>query len=85
MAALSAAAEAINAAISDVRPWLDGRTWNGRAADAWTGGWQTQFRRLQSMLAALPDAESRVIQKVTRDAEQMVQRAARAQAGAARR
>ena len=38
MPTLSAAADAINTAIDNARPWLDGRTWDGPAAKAWTGG-----------------------------------------------
>lgn len=85
MATLSAAAEAISTAISNARQWMNGQTWNGPAADAWMADWEAQFRDLQSLLGALPAAESRVIQNVTSDAEQMVRQAAQAQAQAARR
>jgi hypothetical protein len=80
MSTLNAAAEAINTAINNARSWLDGRTWSGHAADTWTGGWEVQFRALQSLLAALPTAETQVITEVTHNAEQMVRQAAQNQA-----
>lgn len=85
MATVNAAADAINTAINNVRRWLDGKTWTGDAADAWMGDWNAQFGRLQSLLRQLPATEGRVVAKVTRDSEQMVRRAAQAQARAAQR
>lgn len=78
MATLGAAADAINTAINTARQWLDGRTWDGHAADAWTGDWKAQFGRLQSLLGQLPAAEAQVVKKVTSDAEQMLRREAKA-------
>lgn len=61
MATVQAAAEAISAAISKVKPWLNGDTWTGSAATAWEGEWNSFYATVTRCLNELPNAEASVI------------------------
>jgi uncharacterized protein YukE len=64
MSGVESAAEAIQAAINDVRPLLTSGTWQGPAATAWIGQWQGLYSAVQSCLASLPAAEAQVVSQV---------------------
>ena len=58
---VQAAADAISAAIRGVKPWLTPETWEGNAATAWAGEWESFYHAVQSCLNDLPFAESAIV------------------------
>jgi uncharacterized protein YukE len=64
MNTVQAAADAISAAIGQVKPWLTAETWEGAAATAWVGEWTSFYQGVQSCLANLPSAEADVVATV---------------------
>ena len=85
MATVQAAADAINAAIRKVQPWLGGDTWTGPAATAWEGDWDSFYASVLSCLNSLPSAEASVIAGVLHQAEQLQQQIAKSEAAASAR
>ncbi|MGA8462062.1 MAG: hypothetical protein WB800_42195 [Streptosporangiaceae bacterium] len=61
---VQAAADAISAAIRGVKPWLTPETWEGNAATAWAGEWESFYHAVQSCLNDLPSAESAIVSAV---------------------
>lgn len=64
MARVQSAAQAIQQAISSVQPLLTSATWQGPAATAWIGQWQSFYKAVQSCLDSLPAAETQVVSQV---------------------
>jgi uncharacterized protein YukE len=64
MSTVQAAADAISAAIGQVKPWLTAETWEGAAASAWVGEWTSFYQGVQSCLSSLPAAEADVVSAV---------------------
>jgi uncharacterized protein YukE len=58
------AAHAISTAIGNVKPWLTPETWEGKAAAAWAGEWESFYRVVQNCLNDLPAAESDIVSAV---------------------
>ena len=58
------AADAISTAIGGVKPWLTPETWEGNAATAWVGEWESFYHTVQSCLNDLPYAESGIVSAV---------------------
>ena len=71
MARVQAAAQAIQQAIGSVQPLLTSDTWEGPAATAWIGQWQSFYKAVQSCLDSLPAAESEVVSQVRASMELM--------------
>jgi uncharacterized protein YukE len=69
MARVESAAGAIQAAIGKVQPLLTSGTWQGPAATAWIGNWQSLYKSVQSCLNGLPAAEAQVVSQVRTDME----------------
>ena len=64
MNTVQSAADAISAAIANVKPWLTPETWDGDAATAWVGQWTSFYQGVQNCLNNLPYAESDVVSAV---------------------
>jgi uncharacterized protein YukE len=77
MARVQAAADAISAAIKKVQPLLNSGTWQGPAATAWTGEWNSLYAAVASCLNGLPAAEANVVAQVRTQMEKMIQQHAR--------
>jgi uncharacterized protein YukE len=71
MARVQSAAQAIQAAISNVQPLLTSGTWQGPAATAWIGQWQGFYKSVQSCLDSLPVAEAEVVSQVRASMEKL--------------
>jgi hypothetical protein len=71
MSGVESAARAIQAAISNVQPWLTSDTWQSGEATAWIGDWQSFYKAVQSCLGSLPAAEAQVVAQVRTDMEKM--------------
>jgi uncharacterized protein YukE len=64
MNTVQSAADAVSAAISNVKPWLTSETWEGDAATAWVGEWTSFYQGVQNCLNNLPSAESDIVSAV---------------------
>jgi hypothetical protein len=64
MNTVQAAADAISTAIGSVKPWLTPETWEGNAATAWVGEWESFYHIVQNCLNDLPSAESDIVSAV---------------------
>ncbi|HEY2507348.1 MAG TPA: hypothetical protein VGI58_12595 [Streptosporangiaceae bacterium] len=58
------AVDAISAAIKKVQPLLNSGTWQGPAATAWIGDWNSFYSGVMRLLATMPGAEASVISGV---------------------
>jgi hypothetical protein len=71
MGQVESAAQTIQAAISNVQPWLTSSTWQSGEATAWIGNWQSFYQAVQSCLGSLPAAEAQVVSRVRSDMEKL--------------
>ena len=71
MARVQAAAQAIGQALGNVQPLLTSATWEGPAATAWIGQWQSFYKGVQSCLDSLPVAETEVVSQVRASMEKL--------------
>src|SRR5450755_2043026 len=72
MRQVEGAAQAIQKAIGNVRPWLTPDTWQSGEATAWIGDWQSFYQAAQSCLGSLPAAEAQVVSQVRTSTEKML-------------
>jgi uncharacterized protein YukE len=71
MNTVQAAADAIATAAGKVKPWLTPETWEGNAATAWAGEWESFYQALQSCLNDLSSAESQIVSAVQTQVTQL--------------
>lgn len=66
LAPISGLVESVRSALGGVRGQMGNKTWDGRAADVWSQGWDARRQRIEALLQDAEWQRNQILQKAAK-------------------
>jgi hypothetical protein len=66
LAPISGLAESVRSALGGVRGQMGSKTWDGRAADIWSQGWDARRQKIEALLQDAEQLRNQILHKAAK-------------------